>query len=83
MPGNTANKTVKVFCCAECGETEIRKNTPSRDGCRKYSFHRWVKLGDEGNLKYNCSHCNITVRTAATPSSFGCHEAKFHKWEKK
>ncbi|HTA82284.1 MAG TPA: hypothetical protein VK783_05110 [Bacteroidia bacterium] len=82
MHSNTSNKKTKVFCCAECGQIEVRGTTPSTDGCRRYPFHRWVNLGETGKLAYTCEHCKVTVRTVSTPASFGCKENKFHKWVK-
>lgn len=83
MPGNTSNRPYKVYCCAECGETEVARTMPARGQCRVHGFHRWVNLGEEGGKTYRCIQCGLQVNTLSTPSSYGCKESGFHDWARK
>ena len=41
-------KELKVYCCAECRETEVKTTTPKIRGCKKASFHHWIFMGEKG-----------------------------------
>jgi hypothetical protein len=75
-------KLLKVYCCAECSEVEVKTITPKIRGCKKASFHRWVCMGERGEDKYVCDVCNIKINTSTIPSQYGCLGGKFHNWTK-
>jgi hypothetical protein len=76
-------KLLKVYCCAECSEVEVKTATPKIRGCKMASFHRWIVLGEKGLDKYVCEACGVKVNTHEAPSTQGCRKsATGHKWNK-
>lgn len=75
-------KELKVYCCAECMETEVKTTTPKIRGCKKASFHRWIYMGDKGTERYVCNTCGVKINTMGMPAAMGCKEGQQHKWAK-
>jgi hypothetical protein len=75
-------KELKVYCCAECFEVQVKTSTPKIKGCKKSSFHRWTYMGERGPDRYMCSVCGIKINTLGVPTGYGCKEGRTHKWTK-
>ncbi|MGP8217585.1 MAG: hypothetical protein ACLQQ4_18600 [Bacteroidia bacterium] len=75
-------KLLKVYCCAECSEVEVKTTTPKIRGCKTASFHRWIIMGEKGLGKYVCTACGVKVNTNMVPSQQGCRKAASHSWSK-
>ncbi len=75
-------KILKVYCCTECFETEVKNTTPKIRGCKKATFHRWIYMGDKGQERYVCTVCSVKVNTEEVPTQFGCKDGHPHKWVK-
>jgi hypothetical protein len=71
-----------VYYCAECARIEYKVISPSKEGCSKAPFHRWINLGLKGDTKYKCRKCKKEVEAMKGPVSYGCYEGVFHEWEK-
>jgi len=75
-------KILKVYCCTECFETEVKNITPKIRGCKKASFHNWIVLGEKGQERYICNVCGVKVNTDGVPSQVGCKDKQPHQWTK-
>jgi len=76
------SKQLKVYCCTECMEIEVKTTTPKIRGCKKSSFHRWIYMGERGLDRYVCSVCELKINTHGVPIDSGFKDGHIHQWTK-
>lgn len=72
--------TLRNYQCGRCGTLIRADHTPTVEGCRSGSTHRWQDLGELGHEYYCCQRCATVVEARQTPSTLNCPITGKHHW---